>query len=104
MTDGSMFMKHLQNLQSHIDGVKRPEPTEFDSSKDVFIYDDCEHDLECITESNNGWCDAWSEFEKANPDKVCTECMNCSMWVALKKITEDYSCPRCGGDLYNEED
>lgn len=85
-------------------GVCHEKPSNPDLSKGSFICDECEHDFKCMTGANDGWGKAWYEFEKANPDKICTECMNCGEWVALKEINEDVSCPRCGGDLYDEDD
>ncbi|WP_171500820.1 hypothetical protein [Acinetobacter guerrae] len=56
-----------------------------------------------MSASDKSWGEAWSEFEKANPDKICTSCMDCGAWVALEKITEDDSCQQCGGYLNNGE-
>lgn len=70
----------------------------------MIICDVCEGDFESMTEANDSLGEAWSNFEEANPDKKCTECMDCGEWVALKEITENDSCPRCGGDLNDEEE
>lgn len=75
-----------------------------DKSESILICDDCNEYFECMTEANNGLGEAWSEFVKANPDKQCTECMNCGEWIALEVITEHDSCSRCGGDLFNNND
>ncbi|MPW45334.1 hypothetical protein A7A69_07235 [Acinetobacter sp. Ac_1271] len=74
-----------------------------DFSKNMLICDDCHDSFECMSASDKSWGEAWSEFEKANPDKICTSCMDCGAWVALEKITEDDSCQQCGGYLNNGE-
>ena len=71
--------------------------------KDLLICDECNDYFECMTEANDALGDAWSSFEKVNSDKICTECIDCGEWVALTKITENDSCPICGGDLYHED-
>ena len=70
----------------------------------MIICDDCHIYFECMDCANDSLGEAWSNFEKANPDKKCTECMVCGEWVALKEITEHDSCPRCGGDLNDVEE
>lgn len=64
----------------------------------------CEEYMKCTLACDESWGEAWSDFEKANPGKKCTNCMDCGEWVALKEITENDSCPRCGGDLHDEDE
>ncbi|MCT8090687.1 hypothetical protein H0920_10785 [Acinetobacter sp. C_4_1] len=75
-----------------------------DKGDGMIICDDCDHYFDCMSEADNGLSDAWSNFEKANPDKKCTTCMDCGEWVALKEITENDSCSKCGGDIYDEDE
>ena len=66
--------------------------------------DYCEEYMKCMSAADDSWGEAWSNFEKANPNKKCTTCMDCGEWVALEEITESDSCPHCGGCLDGDED
>lgn len=63
------------------------------------LCDSCTKDFEDMAGANDGWGEAFAEFEKAHPNEKIMECMDCGEWVALKSVTEDDYCPRCGGSL-----
>lgn len=61
--------------------------------------DTCTEDFEEMDSANDSLGEAFSEFEKEHPNEKIMECMDCGEWVALKSVTDDYYCPRCGGSL-----
>lgn len=78
-------------------------PGSSDKVEGMIICDGCLEYFECMSEANESQGEAWSEFENAHPDKKCSECIDCGEWVALTSLTENASCPQCGGSLNNDE-